>query len=876
MRKHGRRGKRRGVSSLILVCAFVITLIAGLYHFAKQIRRSENPSFLIDSGLQVESATSTTILVASFLSAPEDVDSLCVLAASFIGTASCAHREAAIKYTLFVSPRLWKLKEWDVVRARLAMAGWVSFIDVLHESYGYSHVLRGQFLCEAAHATMFRGPVADCSSTQILFLHPQTFVPWGQQGISFTNFCQRIHQDNGPDSVASQFEHDGGVHAVVATCGGETLPLSDDAQSPVAQSVHELERIRWMIITPLRGLSPTTSATMDVKCLSRMSAHHRIHQGFVPVVEAMPKFAAAAAQCDDAHRLLRQINHFVPLISFDGVSSMLATVSVSGGTKFIDDAAELPHCEVELIWFVAAFEELSSFLEIASPNNGEFRSLRGGKPHLKFYGGVLLDVMPVRNITTANMTIVVSEPGASCLNACAGRGLGCAPAALDWWFPNSCGALKSLMPQHDWFCHNEANGALAAVAPCARFHDGYLIVRDPRVTSRNATCAASHPDVERVCTCIHAKLAATAQLRSLNDDDSLRLASTAFWPTNHISTLVTQLTSRNSSCPCPSGPYAATEDAEMVCMEYLADYKNVRSMTAMSNNVKYGRTAKFKLKYNNDCVEAIVKPPQLSFPLEPFAEYIAFEVDRTLGLRLIPPTTWLFVPMSAIEAAAHNVDPSFAQWVSQEVLMHVLQNRLTSVDPKTSAVLVGCSVQLFVRGARWQRGTPLNYDDRSLDLLIPSALRSPPQHALLLLYLSDAMILDTIIANDDRSSQKNSNVFPIGGGQYAFVLLDQGKSLYHPEVRSRYTVCLSETPTMDKRPSAEGTPLCIFRNSTKNALMSLEGSARLSERIKMFVPQQIWKAIGQKRLNWIDYRVERLRGHLSHCVRLLGEDKVSF
>lgn len=875
MKKHVRRGRRRGIFFGAIVSITVVGLLLLLNSFRpKQRVAHDGPADLLQNGLVVEGAGTPTILVASFLGTFDDVDSLCVLASSLIASGSCVHPSASIRYRLFVNAELQRDKEWSAAHVRLALSGWMDVSFVLQVSAGYAEVMRGQFLCDTPHTLMFSGAKKmDCVNTQILFMHPHAFVPVGQLGITTSNFCGPIFSaDPGPDLVASQFEHgaDDRGHAVVATCGGDSLSFSDNPQFPIAVAVEDLSHIQWIVITPLNGLSHETAQFMNVKCLSRLSARHRVDPALVPTMEAMPKFANSLVQCDDANQVLRSVNHFVPLLMFTGVGALQSTIEAFRGKKFVDDASELWHCGIEAIWFVRAFTELAQSTDATAE---EF--MTRDQQQLKFYGDVLLDVAATKNITTSNLTIVMSEPGGTCLSACASKGLGCAPAALDWWFPNSCEGLMSLMPRHDWFCHYEVNPIIAAVAPCARFHDGYLVVRDGRVTSRNATCAASLPDVERVCTCIHSKSAATAQMQPLTDNDVKRLVSTAVWPASRDPHAIEEV-QRNHSCPCPHKPYGLNEDFEAVCMEYLGDYKNVLSMIAMSNNVKFGRTAKFKVQYKNKCVEAILKPPQASFPMEPFAEYIAFEVDRTLGVKLIPPTTWMFVPMSAIEAAS-NSEFRFSQWINQEVIVYAFQTKLTTMDPTTSAILLGCSVQLFIRGARWQRGTPLHYDDRALDMVIPSSLhRTLPAQPAIARYLSDSMLIDTIMANDDRSSQKNSNVFPVGNGVFEYVLLDQGKSLYHEEVRSRYLVRLSESPTMDMRSTADGTPLCVFRKSTKDAFMTLQGNARLSERIKRFVPPLIWKAVGQKRLNWMDYRVERLRGHISHCVRLLGEERVSF
>lgn len=198
------------------------------------------------------------------------------------------------------------------------------------------------------------------------------------------------------------------------------------------------------------------------------------------------------------------------------------------------------------------------------------------------------------------------------------------------------------------------------------------------------------------------------------------------------------------SCPCPPVAMCADADREQRCLEYLANYSNVESVRPMISNLRVGRTAKLRLRYRNPCVEAIAKLPQSLFPLEPYAEYVAFEIDRVLGFGYVPATTFTFLPIADIEAAAADfankprsagkreagggtplvTDPAheYARWVSAEVLGFAMKKGLIVAHPATGKLVLGCSVQLFLRTVRPPQRTVLAEEDGYAQLLRSPAL----------------------------------------------------------------------------------------------------------------------------------------------------------
>lgn len=180
-------------------------------------------------------------------------------------------------------------------------------------------------------------------------------------------------------------------------------------------------------------------------------------------------------------------------------------------------------------------------------------------------------------------------------------------------------------------------------------------------------------------------------------------------------------------CVCPQVTRCYDAEIEMRCLEYLSDFQNVIRVRPMVSSLQRGRTAKFHLYYKDACVESVVKPPQSLFPLEPYSEYAAFELDRMLDLGNIPPTTWMFVPVSEIEIAARDFqnswsnkkrssskngsaldhDTVYASWIAKEVLVYAMNHAKVIPHPSTGQMVLGCSVQLFIRSTRSPFNTPL-------------------------------------------------------------------------------------------------------------------------------------------------------------------------
>jgi hypothetical protein len=208
-------------------------------------------------------------------------------------------------------------------------------------------------------------------------------------------------------------------------------------------------------------------------------------------------------------------------------------------------------------------------------------------------------------------------------------------------------------------------------------------------------------------------------------------------------------------------------------------------------------------------------------------------------------------------------------------------------------------VQLFVHGTRWQQGTELAYEDSYLSLLTGdnavkhsqgklvtdpaiqrTILRSKTQQKnvdAVLQYLSDTIVFDTILGNDDRSSRKNSNVYRTSQGVHRFVLIDQGKSFYTEKVVSRFTLAIDGNAenghgARDRGPGSV-LPMCMFRRETV-ARLKLMVNGRMFLKLKSILPPPIVKHLTEHRLHWAQARADLVLRHVQACVAKYREDVV--
>eukprot|EP01062_Namystynia_karyoxenos_P040054 TRINITY_DN29203_c0_g1_i1.p1 TRINITY_DN29203_c0_g1~~TRINITY_DN29203_c0_g1_i1.p1 ORF type:complete len:328 (+),score=74.40 TRINITY_DN29203_c0_g1_i1:402-1385(+) len=320
---------------------------------------------------------------------------------------------------------------------------------------------------------------------------------------------------------------------------------------------------------------------------------------------------------------------------------------------------------------------------------------------------------------------------------------------------------------------------------------------------------------------------------------------------------------------------------------------NVRRVVAIDSSLVAGRTVKMRLHYAHPGVSAVAKFPQLKFPYEAYGEYTAFEVDRLLGVGMVPPTAWAYVPVSWIEAAAAAASngavvgnavggKDYAQWVATELLEHALRSRLVIVHPTSGRTAIGASVQLWLADVHPQQDTDLSFPPEYRQWFRDPASRPQGQPRLteLMRGISGMLVLDTVIGNKDRSASKNAHVaggcsaaacpdgVPEGSrhrGPSALVLLDQGKSWYEQQVPDN-------GPFRDA-----GTTFCAFRRDLHDIVQRLAnaaGGVTLVSALSELLPAHVYDTLGTRRIQWGQERLIHLAGIMRRCIAEKGEELV--
>ncbi|CUG92720.1 protein kinase, putative [Bodo saltans] len=191
-------------------------------------------------------------------------------------------------------------------------------------------------------------------------------------------------------------------------------------------------------------------------------------------------------------------------------------------------------------------------------------------------------------------------------------------------------------------------------------------------------------------------------------------------------------------------------------------------------------------------VRCMLKVPQVLFPLEPFAEVAAYEIDRKLRIHRVPPTTLVaisidWIKQQSVKRAEQEMKmvPEFLEasrvanydeWIEflkqSKQALHKVSTKFDKDDEAQqhsrftfNKTHVWCSLQLFLREVQPLLYTPLR---------VPYSKQHPGWHRWFdvefneypvsegpLLALSQMAIFDCILMNNDRSPNKNN--FAVGG-----------------------------------------------------------------------------------------------------------------
>eukprot|EP00756_Hemistasia_phaeocysticola_P057724 Hpha_TRINITY_DN34333_c0_g1::TRINITY_DN34333_c0_g1_i1::g.109671::m.109671 len=341
---------------------------------------------------------------------------------------------------------------------------------------------------------------------------------------------------------------------------------------------------------------------------------------------------------------------------------------------------------------------------------------------------------------------------------------------------------------------------------------------------------------------------------------------------------------------CRSSDFVFSAERDATCLRYLgAVNKTWKRLKPMYAILMDARTIKFKAKLESG-VWTILKLAQFKFMFEPYSEFLAFHVDRLLGLYRVPPVAWALIPADWLRAAASATMNSFyVQWLeryilSRKELQHAIKPWLNHWTGQQQALWL--TAQLWMEGvkplARTGAGLPPGFNA----MLDPSSGRWPPPDGAQGLWrlgeLSDLYVFDHIIGNSDRTPNKNA----FGVGQCnnpawdcskteredgkklrpRMVFVDQGSSFYG----------LGEPQRSPLRSNKKGnSTICRFRRRTIDSVMSLRGDslkrgiiARVPRGSGFWMHAKKWQPDGaQKRLEAVALQVER-------CIENHGKEAV--
>ena len=347
----------------------------------------------------------------------------------------------------------------------------------------------------------------------------------------------------------------------------------------------------------------------------------------------------------------------------------------------------------------------------------------------------------------------------------------------------------------------------------------------------------------------------------------------------------------------PSGCYPTitqfTDELDARCGAYLSNISNIRTVTIMAAPFLFARTVKFHVHYHESGIRAVLKVSQDGFLFEPSSEWLAWHTDRLMGIRKVPPSTWIEMPLVQLEAAIANTnDTGLIEWATSAFVHHSNKTKRLYQNPVTNQTMVGCFGQLWMA------------DVHQLDLSVfampykrwitwytPGKKGPSDRHqAEVMPQLAEQAVYDYVLGNDDRRTNKNCYV--AGGCKYqcrrpgedtlshlgppTLLYIDQGKAFYmsgeppNPLSEPNNTFCMFPRRIYD---------VCVrFSSNTSTGKVSSKAPAHLRttlfHRLKDTSPKQIYGLVGDSHVKYTQRRLEQLLQHVAMCVQKYGEQRV--
>ena len=525
------------------------------------------------------------------------------------------------------------------------------------------------------------------------------------------------------------------------------------------------------------------------------------------------------------------------------------------------------------------------------------------------YTQLLSDVdIAERNLTYRRLTLEKSKPGDSCDDVCSARQAICKEDALSFVEINSCNALK-----HYFGCGKCTMDYPGPDEP-SYDHTDRMCYQNPLDYKRlRPNCSVSTPGRQRLCPCL-----------PLEEAYQLPVSFDVFGLTSSNESMnnrPTDVDADHQVSGCYPSRGASFFQNDSKCVSYLSDPRNIDFITSVGRTLRIGRTAKLMAHYKENGVKAIIKVPQRKFPHEAQSEYIAYVVDRALGVYRVPPTAFVFLKHSVLRRGFENVTAQerneSLSFVEDEVWHHVTERNANynKIEAGTEPSL-GVSLQLWINDVHPMSHTNMTLPPKFHEMLVfehhnkkggksSGGAPVPAKYARAVGELMRMNIFDFIIGNDDRRPP-DKNTYVAGGckaycrGSSAFGFLDEPQVVYIDQGRS---VHFAGDPEGNLLSSGTKDSDMVCRNFPKDVVQraldlshnissvgalnktvtarsvhgegdSAEGATftnTLERQILSSVDPKIIAVLQEERINMLQNRLERFLMHVKRC---LAEEEV--
>lgn len=534
-----------------------------------------------------------------------------------------------------------------------------------------------------------------------------------------------------------------------------------------------------------------------------------------------------------------------------------------------------------------------------------------------------------KNLTYPNMFLEQSAAGESCDATCAHRQAVCKDDALAFTSVNDCGTLRD-------------------VFGCVKCTSDYPSSDEPSFDRSTKTCYRNPIDYKRQrpqCNVTHATVVSEATGDAVaKDDQHFRLCACVPLDNAYDAPVPLQTHLR---IPAPNGEtasdalplepeerhrlsqcYPSSSDwfaDDTHCKRYLSDFNNVGWMHVLGRSPLVGRTVKLVLYYKEQGLKAIVKIPQRNFPHEAHSEVAAYEVDRLLSINRVPPTVFVYIAKSAMEAAFDNASQhetasmhfnSSLQTFASKMFFSYVAEEASALSRRNGDVIeIGVSVQLWMNDVHRLADTVFSpataeggiekYFASSEKKLWRGKSGGDNTTTDIVSEMASLVAFDFVVGNDDRTPAKNA--YAIGGcrryctgstpyrhnGPPKVLLIDQGRSLY-----------FSGNPEDNPLSGKHSSSMCLFPqrlcknflefSHNRSSIASIKRSSMagasdddaptfshtleraLSQRFSSSADAAVMKLVTERAFNNAQNRLERLLDHIASCVKKYGENKVLF